>query len=234
MPSWLVEARLSHSAPSLATRPSLEDHHSIQGPSALSSQIPCSSFHPSAPSLRGALPTYHSPCPKLPTSMLLAIYSPRRQLVELWMARQGIRLLALAQVGAHCQLLQTHGNGIVPSMEVGALEGQVDGKIGGFHASPSKVANDVQWNNNDWDFDEADEVEGSTVGPDAEIKYIPKDGDHEELLKYGLASCFLFDGARGFITDLCGSLDRAVRAQTAGGQDRVSGSENGLLRKCLK
>ena len=163
--------------------------------------------------------------------MLLAMYSPRRQLVELWMARQGIRLLALAQVGDHCQLLQTHGGGIAPSSEVGVQKGQVDGEMGasgtlpeGVHASPPMVANDQQWNNNDWDFDEADEVDGSTVGPEAVIKDFPKDGDCEEVLKYGLASCFLFDGARGFITDLSISLDRAVRLQTAGGQDRVSGS----------
>lgn len=44
-----------------------------------------------------------------PRSMLLAVYSPRRQVVELWQARQGVRLLALARVGAHCQLIQAAG-----------------------------------------------------------------------------------------------------------------------------
>lgn len=44
-----------------------------------------------------------------PRSMLLAVYSPRRQVVELWQARQGVRLLALARVGAHCHLIQAAG-----------------------------------------------------------------------------------------------------------------------------
>ncbi len=42
-------------------------------------------------------------------SLLLAVYSPRRQVVELWQARQGVRLLALARVGAHCRLVQAAG-----------------------------------------------------------------------------------------------------------------------------
>ncbi len=41
--------------------------------------------------------------------LLLAIYSPRRQLVELWMARPGVRLLVLTHVGAHGRLLQAEG-----------------------------------------------------------------------------------------------------------------------------
>lgn len=40
--------------------------------------------------------------------LVLAMFAPHRQLVELWQARQGVLLLALAGVGASSRLLQAH------------------------------------------------------------------------------------------------------------------------------
>lgn len=40
--------------------------------------------------------------------MLLVVYAPRRQTVEVWQAEQGARLLALTGVGPHCQLLSAY------------------------------------------------------------------------------------------------------------------------------
>uniref|UniRef100_A0A7R9VNV2 Uncharacterized protein n=1 Tax=Chlamydomonas euryale TaxID=1486919 RepID=A0A7R9VNV2_9CHLO len=41
----------------------------------------------------------------------MAIYAPRRQLVEVWLPAAGVRLLALSSVGTHCQLLQASDGG---------------------------------------------------------------------------------------------------------------------------
>lgn len=58
--------------------------------------------------------------------MLLVVYAPRRQTVEVWQAEQGARLLALKGVGPHCQLLSAYQ---VASVEASVGPG-VDAGVG--------------------------------------------------------------------------------------------------------
>ena len=133
------------------------------------------------------------------------------------MARQGVRLLALTQVGAHCQLLQAQGGGVMTFAEDGRRDNRVAAwtvgnkckskEVAG--ASAAEMPESQTWDNNDfWGFEEGDEA----ASPHAGVRDALRCGHGEEgVLKHGLSACFLFDGARGAITDLHSCLDRAVR-----------------------
>ena len=146
---------------------------------------------------------------------LLAVYSPRRQLVELWQARPGIRLLALAGVGAHCQLLEARVP-LRPS-ELAADRLLVQQGVSVSSKTCANKEQDLGFQTS-WSFDD-DSEDGASAGSP-----VPKgpaaaaadccSGDRDSgapcLFAPGRAGCFLFDGARGTITDLCSSLARAA------------------------
>ena len=140
------------------------------------------------------------------------------------MARQGVRLLALAQVGSHCQLLQAQGK-VMPFTEDGRRDDRVAAwTAGNKHeskefagTSAAKVPKNQTWDNDFWGFKEGNEAASSQAGPHegARDALICGEGT-ESVLNRGLSACFLFDGARGAITDLQSCLDRAVKNQPRG------------------
>ena len=143
--------------------------------------------------------------------MLLAIYAPRRQLVELWRPRQGVRVLALARVGAHCQLLETFElQGSSPD----APQAEGAGQRAQASWPPTSANQHVGESDLSWHFDNDEEhcESGDNSGKDQHPTGQHR-SDHNDLLTQrsciskSRSCCFLVDGAQGTITDLRSCLN---------------------------